>query len=83
MVIFLLFALRLLLTVPALRDLFYREGLDVLYSSQTFLMAYTLHILPFSALASVLFSTLLYWSVQLHSLVNKAVHYTGQDNCPL
>ncbi|XP_070210258.1 ATP-binding cassette sub-family G member 5-like [Littorina saxatilis] len=46
---------------PALRDHFYREGLDGLYGSQTFLLAYTLHILPFAAVASVLFSSMLYW----------------------
>lgn len=48
-------------SVPALRNHFYREGLDGLYSSATFLLAYTIHIVPFVAVASVLFSAFLYW----------------------
>ena len=74
----------LFLTVPALRDLFYREGTDGLYASQTFLLAYTLHTLPFSAVTSVIFSALLYWSVQLFTLlVGIVLHSTGQYSSPL
>ena len=74
----------LFLTVPALRDLFYREGTDGLYASQTFLLAYTLHTLPFSAVTSVIFSALLYWSVQLSTLlVSTAFHSTGQYRAPV
>ncbi|KAK7477475.1 hypothetical protein BaRGS_00031299 [Batillaria attramentaria] len=51
---------------PAIRDHFYREGLDGLYSSATFLLAYTVHIAPFIAVAAVLFSAFLYWTTGMN-----------------
>ena len=53
--------IRAFVSVPQLRNHFYREGLDGLYSSATFLIAYTVHIFPFVAVASVIFSSFLYW----------------------
>nr|KAG5692505.1 hypothetical protein BaRGS_018710 [Batillaria attramentaria] len=46
---------------PALRNHFYREGMDGLYSSATFLLAYALHITPFAIFGGVLFSSIMYW----------------------
>ncbi|GFR98642.1 ATP-binding cassette sub-family G member 5 [Elysia marginata] len=46
---------------PALRELYYRESQDGMYSTATFLTAYFLHILPFNILSSVFFSVFLYW----------------------
>ncbi|XP_025105777.1 LOW QUALITY PROTEIN: ATP-binding cassette sub-family G member 5-like [Pomacea canaliculata] len=60
---------------PALRNHFYREGLDGLYSSATFLLAYTIHIVPFVAVASVLFSAFLYWVTGMSADADKfAIH---------
>lgn len=52
---------------PALRDHFYREGFDGLYTSATFLLAYTVHIAPFVLVASVMFSSFLYWVTGMNS----------------
>ncbi|KAL8617304.1 hypothetical protein ACOMHN_061018 [Nucella lapillus] len=46
---------------PQLRNHFYREGSDGLYSSATFVLTYTVHILPFVTVASVIFSSFVYW----------------------
>lgn len=54
--------------VVALRNHFYREGFEGLYSSTTFLLAYTVHIAPFMALSGVIFSSVLYWWVLEPSL---------------
>ncbi|XP_076442875.1 ATP-binding cassette sub-family G member 5-like [Babylonia areolata] len=56
---------------PALRDHFYREGLDGLYGCQTFLLAYTVHILPFVAMASIIFSSLIYWVAGMYPDVDR------------
>lgn len=46
---------------PMLRDLFYRECHDGLYSTATFLAVYYVHILPFNIIGSVIFTSALYW----------------------
>ncbi|XP_055879277.1 ATP-binding cassette sub-family G member 5-like isoform X1 [Biomphalaria glabrata] len=51
---------------PALRDLFYREYQDGLYSTLTFLGVYYVHCLPFNIISSLVFSGILYWSVGLN-----------------
>ncbi|GFO20502.1 ATP-binding cassette sub-family g member 5 [Plakobranchus ocellatus] len=48
---------------PVLRETFYRETHDGLYSTATFLTAYFVHALPFNIISSTLFSTFLYWVV--------------------
>lgn len=72
---------------PQLRDHFYREGLDGLYSSPTFLLAYTVHIMPSVAIASGLFSTSLYWVTGMypqsdrflmHMIVTFCLHLGGE-----
>ncbi|KAJ8308059.1 hypothetical protein KUTeg_012933 [Tegillarca granosa] len=46
--------------IPSIRDVFYRERRDGLYSVTTFLIAYMLHVLPVQIFSSVLFSVTLY-----------------------
>ncbi|KAH9488423.1 ATP-binding cassette sub- G member 5 [Bulinus truncatus] len=46
---------------PSLRDVFYREYQDGLYSTLTFLGVYYVHCLPFNIISSVAFSAALYW----------------------
>lgn len=47
--------------VPPLRDLFYRECRDGLYSTGTFILTYAIHVLPFHIIASFIFSIIVYW----------------------
>ncbi|KAI8784889.1 ATP-binding cassette sub-family G member 5 [Biomphalaria glabrata] len=46
---------------PVLRDLFYRENHDGLYSTATFVSAYYIHCLPFNIISGALFASALYW----------------------
>ncbi|ESO86758.1 hypothetical protein LOTGIDRAFT_128295 [Lottia gigantea] len=46
---------------PPLRDVYYRECRDGLYNVVLFILAYTLHILPFIILSSFAFASCLYW----------------------
>ncbi|KAK3800297.1 hypothetical protein RRG08_062494 [Elysia crispata] len=46
---------------PALRELYYRESQDGLYSTAMFLAVYLVHILPFNILSSTFFAAFLYW----------------------
>ncbi|RUS80974.1 hypothetical protein EGW08_011249, partial [Elysia chlorotica] len=48
---------------PILRDTYYRESHDGMYSTATFLTAYYVHSLPFNIISGALFSTFLYWVV--------------------
>ncbi|KAK3772827.1 hypothetical protein RRG08_062509, partial [Elysia crispata] len=48
---------------PALRELYYRESQDGLYSTAMFLAVYFVHILPFNILSSTFFAAFLYWVV--------------------
>ncbi|KAK3094013.1 hypothetical protein FSP39_022934 [Pinctada imbricata] len=51
---------------PPLRDLYYRECRDGLYSTSTFLLTYAIHIIPFHAAASFIFSIIVYWVTGLY-----------------
>ncbi|KAK3777342.1 hypothetical protein RRG08_062507 [Elysia crispata] len=48
---------------PVLRETYYRESHDGMYSTATFLAAYYVHCLPFNIISGTLFSTFLYWVV--------------------
>lgn len=50
-----------LVLVPPLRDLYYRECRDGLYSTATFILTYAIHVLPFHIIASFFFSIIVYW----------------------
>ncbi|XP_050406393.1 ATP-binding cassette sub-family G member 5 isoform X1 [Patella vulgata] len=56
--------------VPPLRDLYYREARDGLYSIDYFMIAYTLHALPFIIVSSAIFSSALYWICNMYSDIN-------------
>ncbi|GFR98648.1 ATP-binding cassette sub-family G member 5 [Elysia marginata] len=49
--------------IPTLRETYYRESHDGMYSIATFLAAYYVHTLPFNIISGALFSTFLYWVV--------------------
>ncbi|XP_043843194.1 ATP-binding cassette sub-family G member 5 isoform X1 [Dromiciops gliroides] len=51
---------------PALRAVSDQESQDGLYQKWQMLLAYILHILPFSILSVVIFSSVIYWSVGLY-----------------
>nr|XP_033793563.1 ATP-binding cassette sub-family G member 5 [Geotrypetes seraphini] len=51
---------------PALRAISDQESKDGLYQRWQMLLAYILHILPFSILGMAIFSTFIYWTVGLH-----------------
>ncbi|KAH9488427.1 ATP-binding cassette sub- G member 5 [Bulinus truncatus] len=51
---------------PSLRDLFYREHHDGLYSTLTFLSAYYMHCLPFNIVSGAIFASALYWVAGLN-----------------
>ncbi|PVD26127.1 hypothetical protein C0Q70_13795 [Pomacea canaliculata] len=59
----------------ALRNHFYREGFEGLYSSTTFLLAYTVHIAPFMALSGVIFSSVLYWGAGMNPVADHFAKY--------
>ncbi|XP_076463806.1 ATP-binding cassette sub-family G member 5-like [Babylonia areolata] len=66
---------------PQLRNHFYREGLDGLYTSSTFLLSYTFHILPFVAVSSIIFSSSLYWITGMNSEVDHFAMYVAVAFC--
>ncbi|XP_005390995.1 PREDICTED: ATP-binding cassette sub-family G member 5 [Chinchilla lanigera] len=51
---------------PVLRAVSDQESLDGLYEKWQMLLAYVLHILPFSIAATVLFSSVSYWTLGLY-----------------
>ncbi|XP_072491849.1 ATP-binding cassette sub-family G member 5 [Notamacropus eugenii] len=51
---------------PALRAVSDQESQDGLYQKWQMLLAYILHILPFSILSVAMFSSVLYWSVGMY-----------------
>ncbi|XP_029449190.1 ATP-binding cassette sub-family G member 5 [Rhinatrema bivittatum] len=51
---------------PALRAISDQESKDGLYQRWQMLLAYILHILPFSILSVAIFSIFIYWTVGLH-----------------
>ncbi|XP_004627790.1 ATP-binding cassette sub-family G member 5 [Octodon degus] len=51
---------------PVLRAVSDQESLDGLYEKWQMLLAYMLHILPFSIIATVLFSSVSYWALGLY-----------------
>ncbi|XP_014897698.1 ATP-binding cassette sub-family G member 5 isoform X2 [Poecilia latipinna] len=51
---------------PALRAISDQESQDGLYSKWQMFLAYIVHILPFSVLSVVIFSSFIYWTVGMH-----------------
>jgi hypothetical protein len=52
-------------SVPPLRDVYYRENRDGLYSTTTFLLSYSIHVIPFQAVSAFIFSVIVYWLVYI------------------
>ncbi|MEQ2314291.1 ATP-binding cassette sub- G member 5 [Ameca splendens] len=51
---------------PAVRAISDQESQDGLYSKWQMFLAYIIHILPFSILSVVIFSSFIYWTVGMH-----------------
>lgn len=49
-----------------LRNLYYRESRDGLYGTTTFLVSYSIHVIPFHIVSSVIFSSIVYWVTGMH-----------------
>lgn len=62
---------------PSLRDIYYRECGDGLYSATTFLIAYALHVLPFTILSSAIFSSVVYWVTGLTPATSNFLLYVA------
>lgn len=61
---------------PPLRDLYYRECRDGLYSTATFILTYAIHVLPFHIIASFFFSIIVYWVTGLYPSWDRfAIYY--------
>ncbi|XP_045159980.2 ATP-binding cassette sub-family G member 5-like [Mercenaria mercenaria] len=70
-----------------LRNLYYRESRDGLYGSATFLIAYSIHVIPFNAASSIIFSSIIYWVTGLYPSADRfgiftlevfILHYWGE-----
>ncbi|KAL5008328.1 hypothetical protein ScPMuIL_013909 [Solemya velum] len=62
---------------PPLRELYYRECRDGLYSTTAFLLAYITHALPFQFMSSLIFSTVIYWVTGMHPSLDRFCIYTA------
>ncbi|XP_021364868.1 ATP-binding cassette sub-family G member 5-like [Mizuhopecten yessoensis] len=60
---------------PSLRDVYFREHKDGLYSPLTFISAYMMHAVPFHLIASIIFSTIIYWVTGLKPTPDKFFVY--------
>ncbi|XP_076095553.1 ATP-binding cassette sub-family G member 5-like [Mytilus galloprovincialis] len=72
---------------PPIRDLYYRECRDGLYSTTTFVLSYIIHMIPFHAVASLIFSLIVYWVTGLYPSWERfgiyyadvfAMHFSGE-----
>lgn len=75
---------------PSMRDLYYRESRDGLYGATTFLIAFSLHCVPFHILSSILFSSTTYWITGMYPEAVRfglftaeifLLHYWGEILC--
>ncbi|KAM6180341.1 ATP-binding cassette sub-family G member 5 [Erethizon dorsatum] len=62
---------------PVLRAVSDQESLDGLYEKWQMLLAYVLHILPFSIVATVLFSSVSYWTLGLYPEAAQFVYFSA------
>ncbi|XP_060071472.1 ATP-binding cassette sub-family G member 5-like [Ylistrum balloti] len=58
---------------PSLRDVYFREYKDGLYSPLTFITAYMMHAIPFHFVASIFFSSIIYWVTGLTPTPDKFI----------
>ena len=62
--------------VPAVRNLYYRESVDFLYSSPAFIISYFLHLLPVFVVSILFFSNFAYWVLGLYPEFVRFVIFT-------
>ncbi|XP_042531442.1 ATP-binding cassette sub-family G member 5 [Dipodomys spectabilis] len=62
---------------PVLRAISDQESQDGLYHKWQMLLAYVLHILPFSIIATVLFSSVCYWTLGLSPEFSRFVYFSA------
>lgn len=62
---------------PALRAISDQESQDGLYSKWQMFLAYIFHILPFSVVGVVIFSSFLYWTVGMHPDTLRFLSFTA------
>ncbi|KAL4238380.1 hypothetical protein ACF0H5_003089 [Mactra antiquata] len=59
-----------------LRDLYYRECRDGLYGTGTFLVAYSIHVIPLQILSTLIFSSIIYWVTGMNPNFDRFVLFT-------
>ncbi|KAL5269361.1 hypothetical protein ACHWQZ_G003001 [Mnemiopsis leidyi] len=62
---------------PTLRDLFYRESMDGLYHPALFILAYFIHVFPFTLFTSLLFGSVSYWGIGFHPDFMRSIYFTA------
>nr|XP_044993747.1 ATP-binding cassette sub-family G member 5 [Jaculus jaculus] len=62
---------------PVLRAVSDRESQDGLYQRWHMLLAYALHVLPFSVIATVIFSSVCYWTLGLYPEVARFGYFSA------
>ncbi|XP_048208979.1 ATP-binding cassette sub-family G member 5 isoform X2 [Perognathus longimembris pacificus] len=62
---------------PVLRAISDQESQDGLYHKWQMLLAYVLHVLPFSIIATVLFSSVCYWTLGLSPEFSRFVYFSA------
>ncbi|XP_021780485.1 ATP-binding cassette sub-family G member 5 isoform X2 [Papio anubis] len=62
---------------PVLRAVSDQESQDGLYQKWQMLLAYVLHVLPFSVIATMIFSSVCYWTLGLHPEVARFGYFSA------
>ncbi|XP_017718233.1 PREDICTED: ATP-binding cassette sub-family G member 5 isoform X2 [Rhinopithecus bieti] len=68
--------------VPVLRAVSDQESQDGLYQKWQMLLAYVLHVLPFSVVATMIFSSVCYWTLGLHPEVARFGYFSAAVLAP-
>ncbi|XP_008979010.1 ATP-binding cassette sub-family G member 5 isoform X2 [Callithrix jacchus] len=66
-----------LIMVPVLRAVSDQESQDGLYQKWQMLLAYVLHVLPFSVVATMIFSSVCYWTLGLYPEVARYGYFSA------
>ncbi|XP_007968977.2 ATP-binding cassette sub-family G member 5 [Chlorocebus sabaeus] len=67
---------------PVLRAVSDQESQDGLYQKWQMLLAYVLHVLPFSVVATMIFSSVCYWTLGLHPEVARFGYFSAAVLAP-
>ncbi|XP_041352324.1 ATP-binding cassette sub-family G member 5-like [Gigantopelta aegis] len=60
---------------PPIREVYYRECRDGLYSAASFILAYAIHCMPFVMVASTIFGSTIYWICGMYPSVDRFAMY--------